>query len=61
MTRDEGCRVRCPACGHFVARVTSVDAEVELNCGNSRCGATLIVRRENGQVTVNVTPKTQQA
>lgn len=61
MTRDEGQKVRCPSCGWFCAKITSSEAEVELNCANGRCGATLVVRRENNQVTVNVASKTKQA
>jgi hypothetical protein len=61
MVRDEGQKVRCPGCGWFVAKVTSVEAEVELNCSNGRCRATLVVRRENSEVTVSVADKKPQA
>jgi len=61
MVRDEGRKARCPACGWFVTRITSLEAEVELNCANGRCGATLVVVRENEEVTVRVTSKTKQA
>jgi predicted RNA-binding Zn-ribbon protein involved in translation (DUF1610 family) len=61
MTRDEGRKTRCPECGWFVARITSTEAEIELNCSNGRCGATLIVRRENSEVTVAVAQKGKQA
>jgi hypothetical protein len=41
--------------------VTSVEAEFELNCTNGRCGATLVVRRENNEVTVAVISQGKQA
>ena len=61
MTRDEGCKIRCCECGWFLAKITSLEAEVELNCANGRCGATLVVAREKDQVTVRVTAKSKQA
>lgn len=60
MMRDNGCKVRCPACGTFVIRVTSVEAEAELNCPGSRCGVTLLVARDKNGITVNVVPKIVQ-
>lgn len=61
MQRDEGRKTRCPECGWFLARITSVEAEIELNCSNGRCGATLVIVRENTEVTVRVTTKAKQA
>lgn len=57
MTRDEGIEVRCARCGWWVARVTSTEAEVELNCVNRNCATPLVIRRQNGEVTVAVTQK----
>lgn len=61
MVRDEGRKAHCPECGWFLTRIASTEAEVELNCANGRCRATLVVVRQNEQVTVRVTAKSKQA
>ncbi len=60
MNRDEGTKVRCPACGWFVCKVKSLDAEVEMNCVNMNCKRIILVTREHGDVTCKVLPNMQK-
>jgi phage FluMu protein Com len=51
--KREGTSIRCPACGTWLIRVNYV-GESEINCGNSRCKATLVVASRDGQTMVAV-------
>ena len=61
MQRDEAQKVRCPVCSWFVAKITSLEAELEVNCVNWNCQTPLSILRENGRVTVVAVPKVKQA
>lgn len=61
MMRDEGRRILCPTCGSFIAKVMSVEGEVEVNCAQSRCGATVVIVRNGEKVAVEATSKQKRA
>ena len=43
-------------CGTWLIRA-NYEGDAEVNCKNSRCGATLVVKVESGNTTVTVIPK----
>ena len=60
MTTDEAVKVRCPACGWWIAKVTSVKAHVEVNCPNWNCSTPVVIRREGSEVSTTALPKAKQ-
>lgn len=47
-------RIECPRCKNFVARVKSVEAELEVNC--NRCRKPVIVKLANDRMSVELAP-----
>ena len=60
MTTDEGVKVRCPACGWWLAKVSSETAQVEVNCSNWNCRQSVVIRREGVSVTTTAIPRAKQ-
>lgn len=52
--------VRCPLCTYFVLRGVGAN-EVEVNCSNTRCRATIRVSFSRGTVNVSVVDRKKQA
>lgn len=47
--------IKCPVCGYFAAKLSGEMAGLEVNCTNTRCHTTILVRKDGP--TVNVTAK----
>lgn len=58
MISDE-IRIDCPRCKIFVARVKSVAAEVEVNCG--RCRFAIVIKVVDGRLAIEMVSKIKQA
>jgi phage FluMu protein Com len=55
----DGTVVRCPQCGSWLIRA-DFDGTAELNCGNNRCKAVLLVASQKGELAVVILdPKTR--